>query len=225
MSTTRPAGAGIHSLAELDDCIVAGAGGASEGALPVPTREEVEAAVRTLILWAGDDPRRAGLVDTPSRVARAFMEWFAGYGHDPVGIMSRTFDEIDGYTGAVLLEGVRFRSCCEHHLAPIHGTAHVAYIPSGRVVGISKIARVVDALARRLQIQERMTRQIAVAISQALEPKGVAVVVEATHDCMTSRGIRSLESTMVTKCFLGAYERDHHLRQEFLASLRPLAAR
>lgn len=183
-----------------------------------PSRAEAEAAVRTLIGWAGDDPSRPGLKDTPSRVARAYEEWFLGYDQDPVELLERTFDEIGGYNEAVELHGIRFHSFCEHHMAGIEGTAHIAYLPAGRVVGISKLARVVEACARRLQIQERLTDEIAAAIDTALAPLGVAVVLEAQHGCMTSRGVRLHGARMVTKCMLGAYRDDPTLRREFLAS-------
>lgn len=183
-----------------------------------PTRAEAEAAVRTLIGWAGDDPSRSGLQDTPSRVVRAYEEWFEGYRQDPVELLERTFDEIGGYSEAVELHGIRFHSFCEHHMAGIEGTAHIAYLPVGRVVGISKLARVVEACARRLQIQERLTDEIATAIDAALAPRGVAVVIEAEHGCMTSRGVRVHGARMVTKRMIGAYGEDADLRREFLAS-------
>src|SRR3954447_10686047 len=154
-----------------------------------PTREEAEAAVRTLLRWAGDDPAREGLVDTPARVARAYEEFFAGYDIDPVALLERTFEETDGYDEIVLLRDIRLESHCEHHMVPIIGRAHVAYLPHRRVVGISKLARVVEAYAKRLQIQEKLTAQIANTLQQVLEPRGVAVVIEAAHQCMTTRGI------------------------------------
>lgn len=184
-----------------------------------PTRHEAEAAVRTLIRWAGDNPARAGLHDTPARVIRAYEEWFRGYGQDPVLLLERTFDEIGGYEAAVELRDVPLHSVCEHHMAPIRGRAHIAYLPTGRVVGISKLARVVEACGRRLQIQERLTDDIASAIDIALRPHGVAVVIEAEHGCMTTRGVNAAGSRMVTKCMLGAYRSDAALRSEFLASL------
>ena len=187
---------------------------------PAPTRTDVEAAVAVLIRWAGDDPTRPGLTDTPARVARAFEDWFGGYDLDPDDILGTTFDEIGGYADPVMLRDIAFFSWCEHHMAPIRGKAHIAYLPNQRVIGISKLARLVDAFARRLQIQERMTDQIAAAIGQVLQPAGVAVVVEAQHDCMSSRGIRACGTTLVTKAMSGAYRENAALRGEFLASLR-----
>lgn len=190
-----------------------------------PTRDEAEAAVRTLLRWAGDDPVREGLKDTPSRVVRAYEEFFNGYGVDPVDVLKRTFEETDGYDEMVLLRDIRFESHCEHHLAPIIGRAHVAYLPHRRVVGISKLARLVEAFARRLQIQEKMTVQIANAIDDVLEPKGVAVVVEAAHQCMTTRGVHKPGVTMVTSRMLGAFRDDPTTRREFLAMIgKPDAA-
>lgn len=190
-----------------------------------PTRDEAEAAVRTLLRWAGDDPVREGLKDTPSRVVRAYEEFFSGYGVDPVDVLKRTFEETDGYDEMVLLRDIRFESHCEHHLAPIIGRAHVAYLPHRRVVGISKLARLVEAFARRLQIQEKMTVQIANAINDVLEPKGVAVVVEAAHQCMTTRGVHKPGVTMVTSRMLGAFRDDPTTRREFLAMIgKPDAA-
>ncbi len=186
-------------------------------ALPRPSRTEVETAIRTLIRWAGDDPSREGLVDTPKRVAKAFEEFFGGYRVDPVEILNRTFEETDGYDEMVLLRDIRFESHCEHHLAPIIGKAHVAYLPDRRVVGISKLARVVEAYARRLQIQEKMTAQIANVIDEVLKPKGVAVVIEAAHQCMTTRGVHKPGVTMVTSRMLGAFRTDPSTRREFLA--------
>ena len=190
-----------------------------------PTRDEAEAAVRTLLRWAGDNPVREGLKDTPSRVVRAYEEFFSGYGIDPVDVLKRTFEETDGYDEMVLLRDIRFESHCEHHLAPIIGRAHVAYLPHRRVVGISKLARLVEAFARRLQIQEKMTVQIANAINDVLEPKGVAVVVEAAHQCMTTRGVHKPGVTMVTSRMLGAFRDDPTTRREFLAMIgKPDAA-
>ncbi|MBI1774162.1 MAG: GTP cyclohydrolase I FolE [Proteobacteria bacterium] len=182
-----------------------------------PSRAEVEAAVRTLIRWAGDDPAREGLADTPKRVTKAFEEFFGGYKVDPVEILNRTFEETDGYDEMVLLRDIRFESHCEHHLAPIIGKAHVAYLPDRRVVGISKLARVVEAYARRLQIQEKMTAQIANCIDDVLKPKGVAVVIEAAHQCMTTRGVHKPGVTMVTSRMLGAFRTDPSTRREFLS--------
>ena len=184
-----------------------------------PTREEAEAAIRTLLRWAGDDPSREGLVDTPARVARAYEEFFAGYVVDPVALLERTFEETDGYDEIVLLRDIRLESHCEHHMVPIIGRAHVAYLPHRRVVGISKLARVVEAYARRLQIQEKMTAQIANTIQEVLEPRGVAVVIEAAHQCMTTRGIHKPGVTMVTSRMLGAFRDDPTTRREFLAMI------
>ena len=190
----------------------------AEGTQPrPPTREEAEAAVRTLIAWAGDDVGREGLVDTPARVVRAYEEFFAGYRADPVELLQRTFDETDGYDEMVVLKDIRFESHCEHHLVPIIGRVHVAYLPRHRVVGISKLARVVDAYARRLQIQEKMTAQIAQAIDSVLRPEGVAVVVEAQHQCMTTRGVRKSDVAMVTSRMLGRFRSDPAVRREFLS--------
>ncbi len=182
-----------------------------------PSREEAEDAVRTLLRWAGDDPGREGLQDTPGRVVRSFEEFFWGYEADPVDILARTFEETDGYDEMVLLRDIRFESHCEHHMAPIIGRAHVAYLPSHRVVGISKLARVVEVYARRLQIQEKMTAQIANAIDQVLEPDGVAVVIEAAHQCMTTRGVHKPGVVMVTSRMLGAFRENPATRREFLA--------
>ncbi len=182
-----------------------------------PSREAAEEAVRTLLAWAGDDPAREGLADTPARVARAFEEFFGGYEIDPLELLQRTFSEVEGYDEMVLLRDIRFESHCEHHLAPIVGKAHVAYMPTHRVVGISKLARVVDAYARRLQIQEKMTAQIANTVNEVLEPAGVAVVVEATHHCMTTRGIHKAGTTMVTSRMLGCFRDDPSTRREFLS--------
>jgi GTP cyclohydrolase IA len=184
-----------------------------------PTREEAEAAIRTLLRWAGDDPNREGLIDTPARVARAYEEFFEGYGVDPVALLERTFEETDGYDEIVLLRDIRLESHCEHHMVPIIGRAHVAYLPHRRVVGISKLARVVDAYARRLQIQEKLTAQIANTIQQVLEPRGVAVVIEAAHQCMTTRGVHKLGVTMVTSRMLGAFRDDPTTRREVLAMI------
>ena len=181
-----------------------------------PNRVEIERAVRTLIAAAGDDPDRDGLRDTPARVARAYREWFAGYAVDPRELLSRTFDEAAGYDDTVLLRDIPVRSTCEHHLAPIVGVAHVGYRPRDRVVGISKLSRLVDAFARRLQLQERLTRQIAAALDKALEPRGVAVVIEARHGCMTTRGVNQPGVAMVTSAWLGEFRTDPDLRREFM---------
>lgn len=182
-----------------------------------PSREEAEAALRTLLRWAGDDPDREGLRDTPARVARAYEEWFAGYATDPEEYLRRTFEEVEGYDEMVVLKDIGFESHCEHHLAPIIGRAHVAYLPSHRVVGISKLARVVDTYAKRLQIQEKMTAQIAQVIHDVLQPLGVAVVIEAQHQCMTTRGVHKTGVNMVTSRMLGAFREDPITRREFLS--------
>ncbi len=190
-----------------------------------PTREAAEAAVRTLLQWAGDDPHREGLSDTPARVARAFEEYFSGYGVDAADILRRTFEETEGYDEMVVLKDIPFESHCEHHLAPIIGKAHVGYLPKSRVVGISKLARVVEAFAKRLQIQEKMTAQIANTIAAELEPRGVAVVIEAAHQCMTTRGVHKPGVTMVTSRMLGAFRDDALTRREFLAVIGNPASR
>ena len=184
-----------------------------------PERAEAEEAVRTLIRWAGEDPGREGLVGTPSRVVRAYEEYFGGYEADPEDILRRTFEEIDGYDEMVVLRDIRFSSHCEHHMAPIVGKAHVAYLPRHRVVGISKLARLVEVYARRLQIQEKMTTQIAKVIDEVLEPQGVAVVVEAAHHCMTTRGVQRPGVVMVTSSMMGAFRKDSKTRREFLAMI------
>jgi GTP cyclohydrolase I len=190
-----------------------------------PTREEAEAAVRTLLRWAGDDPEREGLQDTPARVARAYEEFFSGYAIDPVGLLERTFEEVEGYDEIVLLRDIRVESHCEHHMAPIIGRAHVAYLPDRRVVGISKLARVVEAYAKRLQIQEKMTAQIANTIEEVLKPRGTAVIIEAVHQCMTTRGVHKPGVTMVTSRMLGAFREDERTRRELLAMVRGPAPR
>jgi GTP cyclohydrolase I len=187
---------------------------------PKPTRQQAEEAVRTLLRWAGDDPGREGLKDTPARVVRAYEDWYSGYADDPVLFLQRTFEEVEGYDEMVVLRDIRFESHCEHHLAPIIGRAHVGYLPVKKVVGISKLARVVDAYARRLQVQEKMNAQIANCIQHILEPKGVAVVIEAAHQCMTTRGIHKTGVTMVTSTMLGAFREDARTRREFLAMIR-----
>jgi GTP cyclohydrolase I len=181
-----------------------------------PSREEAERAVRTLLRWAGDDPSREGLLDTPERVAKAFEDWFSGYDQDPEDYLKRTFEEVAGYDDMVILKDIRFESHCEHHLAPIIGRAHVGYLPTNKVVGISKLARVVEAFARRLQVQEKMNAQIAHCIQKVLEPKGVAVVIEAAHQCMTTRGVHKTGVTMVTSSMLGAFRQNSDTRREFL---------
>jgi GTP cyclohydrolase I len=181
-----------------------------------PSREQAEEAVRTLIAWAGDSPDREGLIDTPDRVVRAYEEFFAGYRDNPEEILSRTFEEVEGYDEMVLLKNMRLESHCEHHIVPIIGKAHVAYIPNRRVVGISKIARLVDAFAKRLQTQETMTAQIADTIQRVLEPKGVAVVIDAAHQCMTTRGIHKTETTTVTSRMIGLFRENPQTRAEFM---------
>ncbi len=188
-------------------------------ASPRPTQKDAEEAVRTLIRWAGDDPDREGLLDTPSRVAKAYGEWFAGYEADPVELLQRTFEEVDGYDEIVLLRDIRFESFCEHHMAPIIGKAHVGYLPTRRVVGISKLARLVEVYAKRLQIQEKLTAQIANALNEVLEPQGVAVVIEAAHQCMTTRGVHRPGVVMVTSRMLGAFRDNAATRREFLAMI------
>jgi len=192
---------------------------AGDSALTKPSREEAEAAVRTLIRWAGDDPDREGLLATPSRVVRAYEEWFAGYNDDPREYLKRTFEETGGYDEVVVLRDIRFESHCEHHIAPIIGRVHVGYLPRNRVVGISKLARLVEVFARRLQIQEKMTAEIASCLDTVLKPHGVAVVTEATHQCMTTRGVHKTGVSMVTSRMLGVF-RDHaETRQEFLSAI------
>jgi GTP cyclohydrolase I len=185
--------------------------------LEKPSREQALQAVETLIRWAGDDPTREGLAGTPERVVSSFQEFFEGYAVDPREILERTFEEVEGYDEMVLLRDIRFESHCEHHMAPIIGVAHVAYMPDNRVVGISKLARLVEAYARRLQIQEKMTAQIANTIDEVLTPKGVAVVIEATHHCMTTRGVHKPGTSMVTSRMLGMFRTNASTRREFLS--------
>jgi GTP cyclohydrolase I len=184
-----------------------------------PSRAEAEAAVRTLIRWAGDEPDREGLGGTPARVVRAYEEWFAGYGEDPAELLRQTFEEAGGYDEIVLLRDIRFESHCEHHMAPIIGRAHIGYLPRHRVVGISKLARLVEVYARRLQIQERMTAEIANTIDRVLNPHGVAVVIEGTHTCMTTRGVHKSQASMVTSRMLGVFRDRAETRQEFLSAI------
>ena len=181
-----------------------------------PSRAEVEAAFRTIIRWTGDHPERDGLLETPARVTRAFEEFFAGYDQDPTEILEKTFEEIEGYDEMIVLRGIRFESHCEHHMAPIIGQAWVAYIPNGRVVGISKLARIVDVYARRLQIQEKMTAQIANTINDVLKPQGVGVIIKASHHCMTTRGVHKPDTDLVTSRMLGCFRDNALTRQEFL---------
>ena len=184
-----------------------------------PSRAEAEDAVRVLLRWAGDDPAREGLLATPARVARAFEEWFAGYAQDPQDYLKRTFEEVAGYDEIVLLRDIRFESHCEHHLAPIIGRAHIGYLPRNRVVGISKLARLVDVYAKRLQIQEKMTAEIAACLDKVLKPFGVAVVIEAAHQCMTTRGVHKTGVTMVTSRMLGIFRTRAETRHEFLSAI------
>ena len=181
-----------------------------------PSRKQAEDAVRTLLLWAGEDTRREGLLDTPKRVATAYEDWFSGYKVNPYEFLQRTFEEVEGYDEMVVLRDIEFESHCEHHMAPIIGRAHVGYLPSNKVVGISKLARVVEAYARRFQVQEKMTAQIANCINHVLQPKGVAVVVEAAHQCMTTRGIHKSDVTMVTSQMVGGFRKDARTRAEFM---------
>ena len=181
-----------------------------------PSRKQAEDAVRTLLLWAGEDTRREGLVDTPKRVALAYEDWFSGYKENPVAYLERTFREVDGYDEMIVLRDIEFESHCEHHMAPIIGKAHVGYLPNCKIVGISKLARVVEAFARRFQVQEKMTAQIANCVQNVLQPKGVGVVIEATHQCMTTRGIHKSGVTMVTSQMLGTFRKDARTRDEFL---------
>ena len=184
-----------------------------------PSRAEAEGAVRTLIRWIGDNPDREGLLGTPSRVVRAYEEWYAGYDEDPRDYLARTFEEVAGYDEIVLLRDVRFVSHCEHHMAPIVGRVHIAYLPRNRVVGISKLVRLVDAFAKRLQVQEKMTAEIASCLNSVLKPHGVAVVVEGTHECMTTRGVRRTDVTMVTSRMLGVFRDQPQTREEFLSAI------
>jgi GTP cyclohydrolase I len=182
-----------------------------------PSRDEAIEAVRTLIRWAGDDPDREGLLETPDRVVRSYDEFFSGYQEDPKEILAKTFSEVDGYDEMIVMNDIRFESHCEHHMVPIIGKAHIGYLPDKRVVGISKLARLVDVYARRLQIQEKMTVQIADTLQEVLQPKGVAVVVEAAHQCMTTRGVHKPGAALVTSRMLGAFRKDVSTRREFLA--------
>lgn len=184
-----------------------------------PTRAEAEEAVRTLIRWIGEDPTREGLVGTPKRVVRAYEEFYSGYATDPVDLLQRTFGEVEGYDEMVVLRDIQFESQCEHHMVPILGKAHIGYLPTNRVVGISKLARIVDAYAKRLQIQERMTAQIANTINEVLRPQGVAVVIESTHTCMTTRGVHKHGAAMVTSSMLGVFRESDKSRREFLAMI------
>lgn len=191
----------------------------SDSPFEKPSRAEAEAAVAVLLRWAGDDPAREGLKGTPDRVVRAFEEWFAGYDQDPHAILERTFSEVEGYDEIVFLKDIRFESHCEHHVAPIIGRAHIAYLPDRRVVGISKLARLVEVYAKRLTIQEKMTAQIANTLNEVLQPRGVAVVIDAAHQCMTTRGVHKPGVSMMTSRMLGAFRDDATTRREFLAML------
>ncbi len=184
-----------------------------------PTREEAERAVRVLLEWIGDNPDREGLRSTPERVVKAYDDWFAGYRDDPVEFLRRTFREVDGYDEMIVLRDIRFESHCEHHIAPIVGKVHIGYLPDRKVVGISKLARVVETFARRLQVQEAMTAQIAHCIHDVLRPKGVGVVVEGTHQCMTTRGVRKHGVSMITSQLLGQFRSDPRTRNEFLTMI------
>jgi GTP cyclohydrolase IA len=210
---------GMNKLAKIDNGTSKPPASGPPQRATRPSRAEAEQAVSTLIRWAGDDPDREGLTETPARVVRAYEQWFAGYGEDPEELLQRTFEEVAGYDEMVLLRDIRFVSHCEHHMAPIIGRAHIGYLPHNRVVGISKLARLVEVYAKRLQIQERITAEIANTLERVLQPQGVAVVVEGAHGCMTSRGVHQREATMVTSRMLGAF-RDHpETRQEFLSAI------
>ena len=181
-----------------------------------PSREQAEEAVRVLLRWAGEDPAREGLLDTPSRVVKAYSDWFSGYNDDPRDYLQRTFEEVAGYDELIVLRDIEFESHCEHHMAPIIGKAHVGYLPDGKVVGISKLARVVETYARRFQVQEKLTAEIATAIQDVLNPRGVGVVVEAAHECMTTRGVHKRGVSMITSKMLGGFRDDARTRAEFL---------
>ncbi len=185
-----------------------------------PGQKQAEEAIRTLLLWAGDDPEREGLLDTPKRVALAYKDWFSGYKEDPVRYLKRTFEEVEGYDEMIVLRDIDFESHCEHHMAPIIGRAHVGYLPNNKVVGISKLARVVETFARRLQVQEKMTAQIANCIQDVLKPRGVGVIINASHQCMTTRGVHKTGVSMVTSQMLGSFRKDARTRTEFLQIIR-----
>lgn len=185
-----------------------------------PTREQAEEAVRVLISWAGDNPNREGLIETPKRVVNAYQDFFSGYDSDPIKILGKTFEEVEGYKDIVLVKNIRMESHCEHHMVPFIGVAHVAYIPDNKVVGISKIARLVDIFAKRLQTQETMTSQIANTLNQVLKPKGVAVLIDATHQCMSTRGIHKVDASTVTSCFLGEFNSKPTLETRFLNMIK-----
>ena len=185
-----------------------------------PSRKEAEKAVKTLIKWAGDNPEREGLIETPKRVANSYLEFFKGYEMNPDEILSKTFEEVDGYDEMVIVKDIRVESHCEHHMVPILGIAHVAYIPNNRIVGLSKLARVVDVYSKRLQIQEKMTTQIATTIDRVLKPKGVAVVIEAAHQCISTRGAHKTETTTVTSQMIGVFQKNQKTRTEFMNLIR-----
>lgn len=185
-----------------------------------PSREEAENAVRTLIRWAGDNPEREGLMDTPSRVVRSYEEFFAGYRENAADMLARTFEEVEGYSDLVLLRNIRIESYCEHHIVPILGVAHIAYLPDRRVVGISKLARVIDIFSKRMQTQETMTAQIADTIQSVLQPRGVALLVDAAHQCMTTRGVHKPDVSMITTRFTGVFDEDEALRNRFLSQVK-----
>ena len=206
----------LHDRKSFRGADAAAAPDTSDAADAAPSQKDAEEAVRTLLRWAGDDPDREGLLETPARVARAYREWFKGYDEDPVEYLQRTFEEVEGYDEMVVLRDIRYESYCEHHLAPIIGVAHVGYIPTDRVVGISKLARVVETYAKRLQVQEKMTAQIANCIEGVLQPLGVAVVVEGEHHCMSTRGVHKPGVSMVTSTMLGAFRTNAVTRREFL---------
>jgi GTP cyclohydrolase I len=209
-----------HAKPPVADNVLRGPGLSRPDAVARPSRTEAEEAVRTLIRWAGDDPAREGLVGTPDRVVRSYEEFFAGYGIDPVEILSRTFEETDGYDEMVVLRDIRVESYCEHHMVPIIGKAHVAYLPSGRVLGLSKIARVVEIFGRRLQTQEALTAQIAAVMQDVLSPRGVAVMIEAEHMCMAMRGIRKQGSTTLTSTFTGTFRDNPEEQIRFVTMVR-----
>lgn len=209
----------MSALERMDDRFSRQSSGVMTKRVVRPSRAEAEQAVNTLIRWAGDDPEREGLSATPARVVRAYEQWFAGYDQDPDELLQRTFEEIAGYDEMVVLRDIRFVSHCEHHMAPIVGRAHIGYLPRNRVVGISKLARLVQAYAKRLQIQERMTAEIANTLNRVLAPQGVAVIVEGSHGCMTSRGVNQSTSTMVTSRMLGVFRDRPETRLEFLSAV------
>ncbi len=216
----------VAATAEFPDATSAAHDAASAGdARHGVTRTQAEDAVRVLLRWSGDDPNREGLLDTPKRVAKAYGDWFSGYAMDPEEYLKRTFEEVAGYDEMVVLRDIEFESHCEHHMAPIIGKAHVGYLPSGRVVGISKLARVVEAYARRFQVQEKMTAQIARCIEDTLHPRGVGVVIEAAHECMTTRGIHKRGVSMVTSKMLGSFREDARTRAEFLEFIQVRSGR